>query len=571
MGLFPPLFYTSLFLFCGSALVAQKPNYAPPIKGQLRVTGTFGELRTNHFHAGVDLKSPTGTSVYSIGDGYVSRIKISPGGYGQAIYIDHPEGYRSVYGHLSALNEAFLDTVRAHQYAIEQFGVDLHFDALAFPVSKGERIGAVGNRGYSFGPHLHFEIRNSETDAPMNPLLFDLDIADTRRPDLRRLRIYELTSDGRTKRAQEVNLQATSNGVYVPASGQVSVGSSRIGLAIKAYDRQNAMPNYNGIYRAELWQDSTLLHAFQFDSLPFETTRYLNAHTDFAEWTENTSWFHRLYRLPGDQLDIYDHRARGGEIMVPDYQSTKVQIVVTDWEGNQSTAYVTLAHQPGEADDISKPYQYFLPYHEASIVDNGSMRLEVPAGALYTDCNLSYHQSSDLSDGIFSAVHHLHNPLTPLHLPVRIWLEPNQPIPPILESKLVVASCSGQDKPTSYGAALNNDGEPRGVAINTFGDFCLLLDTIAPTIESIDFRNALGQRKRFSFRITDNFATAGEASGLRYRATIDGQWVLMEYDLKRDLLYYNLAAPLSPGEHEFHLDVWDDRNNHREFRALLSP
>jgi len=563
-------------LTCCSVGVArgqEKPDYAPPIKGPLLVTGTFGELRSDHFHAGIDLRAAIGTPVYSVAAGYVSRIKISAGGYGQAVYVDHPGGYRSVYGHLDALRADLLDTVRATQYAQQRFAVDLRFDSLAFPVQRSERLGEVGNRGFSFGPHLHFEIRAAETDAPLNPLAFGINVPDTRKPDLRKIKLYELQRDGTLAAERELQLQKSREGYYT-VPGVIEVNSQQLGLAIKAYDRQNAMPNYNGIYAAELWQDTVLLHRFRFDSIPFEETRYLNAHTDYAAWNGQTSWFHRLHCLPGDQLCIYDQRIGALELPAGQDEPATLEVRVYDWAGNVSLASLTMRYRAAPPPQNTLRYQYHLLEKEGNIIDNGQIRLEFPAGALYTDCYLRYHNVVDRSEGIYSAVHHLHDPLTPLHRPAMLTIEANQPLDSSLLAHYVVARCSfadDKDRPVNCGPAFSATGEPAAVPIWSFGDYCILLDTIPPSIEPLRFRRKLGSMSRISFRIQDNFSTAGKARGLRHSAWIDGAWVLMEYDLKKDEIFYDFQTPLAPGKHRLEIQVRDDRGNEAWYQTTIRP
>ncbi|MEL6275662.1 MAG: M23 family metallopeptidase, partial [Bacteroidota bacterium] len=369
-----PCFW-GFFLFVSGSLFAQMPDYAHPINGPLLVTGTFGELRGDHFHAGLDFRASVGTPVYSIGDGYISRIKISAGGYGQAIYIDHPEGYRSVYCHLSGLRSDLMDSVRARQYQREKFVIDLRFDSLTFPVKRGDKIGAVGNRGYSFGPHLHFEIRDSHTDAGLNPLDFGMNVPDTRRPTIRSLKVYELDKGGNTLQEHEIRVVRRGNGVYY-LPDPVAVSSSHIGIGIKAYDQQNALNNFNGIFRGELRYDSISLFAFQFRNIPFELTRYLNAHTDYRAWTAKESWYHRLFRLPGDELGIYEVSSTqqiDGQLYVKDGmirripgQDIPLRIFITDQAGNFSTVDFSLTDGADSPLPTGPAYQYFLPQNEAS-------------------------------------------------------------------------------------------------------------------------------------------------------------------------------------------------------------
>ncbi|MEM7571293.1 MAG: M23 family metallopeptidase [Bacteroidota bacterium] len=557
-------------LTCGSTnlIHAQYPSYQAPLKSPLLVTGTFGELRSNHFHAGLDFRAPIGTPVYAIADGYVSRIRITAGSYGQAIYIDHPEGYRSVYGHLNSLRDDLIDTLRQQQYAAEEFATTIYFSADDFPVRAGDQIGTVGNRGYSFGPHLHFEIRDTTADVPLNPLHFGIRVSDSRRPQLRQLMVYELDQASRPIRTHRFPLRARRDGDYQAETDQIIVGQRTIGLAIKAYDRQNAMPNWNGIYGASLRVDSLELHQFRFDSIPFESTRYLNAHVDYTEWTENTSWFHRLYRLPGDELEIYADSPYHGQFRLrADGSPSPVEIEVTDWAGNTSSMAFELVYQPTTR-PASEAYQYVLLHDEANLIQTSDMYFYLPEGALYQELELQYQRVRDSSQGIYSAVHHLHSALTPLHQSGKLTIRADASLPDSLRPFALIARCVADGDPISHGGQWEEDWLEADV--RAFGDYCILLDQQAPQVEVLDFRRSMRGRASFSFRISDNFATAGSARSLRYRAEVDGQWILLEFDAKSDRLTHHFDGHIAAGEHELVLRVWDDRGNETIVRREFS-
>ncbi|PHI20534.1 hypothetical protein CEQ90_07215 [Lewinellaceae bacterium SD302] len=558
-----------IFVFSLSApLFAQYPTYAPPLRGPLLVTGTFGELRTNHYHAGLDFRAATGTAVYSIADGYVSRVKISEGGYGQAIYVDHPEGYRSVYGHLSALEEELLDTVRARQLSEEKFGVDLRFDSLRFPVRKGQRIGAVGNRGYSFGPHLHFEVRSQINDAALNPLNFGIEVKDTRPPQLRKLKVYERDVNGKVIAEQILSLRSQGKGRY-DLQDTLVVNSKRVDFALKAYDRQDAMPNYNGPYGMRLVRDSSPVYAFRFDSIPFEQTLRLNAHVDYAEWTGEESWFHRLHDLPNGQLSYLQTL----NYTPPDLSSgvvSPVEISVMDWSGNVAALTFQLRYEAKAVDQSVEPYEFYrIPWNVPSIIEREDLKLSIPAEALYEDLEMKLEISQDSSADILSQVIHLHDRLTPLQKAIGMSLQPNIKIEPKYREKVILTRCTKDGEVISYGGALNETGGVVELPVRTFGTYCLQTDTIPPTIETTGFRNPIRGTRRISFRITDNVGTAGRARGLRYRATLDGEWLLFEYDLKKNRIYHDLTGQVDPNGAIFRLEVWDDRDNKAIFETML--
>lgn len=552
-----------------TSLFGQYPTYASPLDGELRVSGTFGELRSDHYHAGIDFKASTGTPVRSVGDGFIRRIKIAPGGYGQAIYVDHPEGYRSVYGHLSALRKDLIDTVRATQYANETFAVDLQFGPEDFPVRQGEIIGKVGNRGYSFGPHLHFEMRSQLNDAALNPLNFGIKVKDSRLPQLRKLKVYERNTKDKLLRERIYDLLRQSTGHYV-LSDTVVVATGNVEFAIKAFDRQDAMPNYNGPYAMQIDRDSSTTYAVRFDSIPFEETRCLNAHVDYAEWVANTSWYHRLASLPGIQHGYFEVKKRNcparkiGEL-------EEVEIRVKDWSGNVSVLSFWVKYVSAEIlrGKIRTTY-YQLPWEEKSLVNTAGISLEFPRGALYENLEFQYSQLMDTSYGVVSKVHRLHNALTPLHLPIMLALEADETrIPEGKEDKIVLVHCDDSGEQTSWGGALDTDGKPIALPVTQLGTYCLMIDDKSPVIEPLDRTSKLGRNTRVRFRITDNFATEGTAQGLRYRAELNGEWILMEYDLKKDIIYYDLQKRLPRNGAEMKIWVIDDRGNESVWQGRL--
>lgn len=563
------------------------------------VTGTFGELRGDHFHAGLDFRASVNTPVHAVADGYVSRIKVSPGGYGQAIYVDHPDGHRSVYGHLETLARELLDTVRARQFAEEEFRQDLHFGPTDFPVTRGQQIGGVGNRGHSFGPHLHFEMREQAGDVAMNPLAFGFSIPDTRAPEIRKLRVYELDERGLETGSQTITPVALRGGDYA-VNDTVIVTSRRIGLALKSYDRQNAMPNWNGIFGGDLYADSTLIFDFRFARIPFEETEYLNALTDYADWTENQSWYHRFWAIsprqfrapmPKDTVGPFAflntarplssgkassgpytfsnkamaqdaRRVKGtgsydGSLVLQPEKPLHLLLRAVDFAGNATELRLLVLYRPTSAAPASEPHQYFLPSGEPSIIDNGDMRLELDEDGLYRDCFFRYARLPDRSADHLSDVHQIHDPRTPLHGSARLHLRPVGPVPEALRKQVFLGSCNDAGDLSSHGGSWTAEGR-MAANISTFGDYGLFLDTLPPTVEINYFNTDLRRAAGFSVIMEDNVS----GGGLAYRGTIDGKWILLEHDGKSGKLNYSFAdGEPGPGEHLFELEVTDARGN----------
>ena len=534
-------------------------QYSPPLRGPLLITGTFGELRSDHFHGGLDFRGAVGTPVYAVNDGYVSRIKISGGGYGQGVYIDHPDGKRSVYGHMEVLAPELLDTIRALQYARESFEIDLSLDSTAFPVTRGQRIGGVGNRGFSFGPHLHFEIRDAATDAPLNPMSLGFTIPDTRKPQLRQLRVYTFTDDGNPPEGETYDLLDGS----LPDTLRVT--GPRVAFGLKAYDRQNSMPNWNGIYSGRILVDSVETFSFVYDRIPYEKTEYLNALTDFPEWKRKTSWFYLLYALTPDALfwDQAPAQPDAGVVTLQKGQPREITVAAGDYAGNTSEARVVVLWDgtAAPADRVAADYQYYLPAGEPSIIDTGGMRLELGPAALYRDLNFRYARLSDDSEGYLSDTHQLQDRETPLHGRASLHLRPRRVIADELRGKVYVAQCG----PSGTASSVRGNWEENGwmlARIGSFGDYVLRVDTVPPIIRQERFGTDLRGRPNFTLRIQEE-----SGGGLTYRATVDGAWILMEYDAKSGRLTHTFEGGRITGGsmHQFELTVTDDRGNEQRF------
>ena len=555
----------SSFFFCLLTLLticlrAQNP-YTPPLQGPLLVTGTFGELRSNHFHGGLDFRAPIGTPVYAVNEGYVSRIKISGGGYGQAVYIDHPDGKRSVYGHLELLTPELEDTIRALQYERESFEIDLKLQPEDFPVTRGQRIGGVGNRGFSFGPHLHFEIRETAGDVPLNPLSLGFTVPDTRVPELRKLRIYELSEAGDPLRTTTHDLTRR------PLPDTIRVGTQRVGLGLKAYDRQNAMPNRNGIYRARLEVDATEQFSFTYDRIPYEKTEYLNALTDYADWQRHSSWYYLLYAQtpaaifwPGaDPADP----SSNGVLQLQSGVPREVTVTVADYAGNETRASTVLLHQKDLAPAVPQEpvYTYYLPAGEPSIIDTGGMKLELGKDALYRNLKFKYVRLTDDSDGHLGDTHLLHEETTALHGRARLSLRPRSPVPAALKPRVYVGKCDAEGRYRSVGGVWQRDGT-LATQVRSFGSYAMLVDSLPPTVRIERFGTDLRGVAAFSLLIDDEIG-----GDLDYRGTVDGKWILMEYDAKSGRLTHTFVGNrIATGtRHRFELRVSDERGNESIF------
>ncbi len=543
--------------------------FRSPVDKTIFLSGTFGELRPNHFHAGIDIKAhngKVGQNLYAAAEGTISRIKVQSGGYGNVLYISHPRGYTTVYAHLHKFTKEVADFVKAEQYKRKSFEVDLYPAAGKFTFEKGEVIGKLGTSGRSFGPHLHFEIRDSKTEKPINPLLFGFSVRDNLAPKLHQLKAYFLNDKLNTLDTKTYDLVKLATGKYKLRQDTINLGAWRVGFGLKAYDHMNGAPNWNGVYQADLFENNSLSYSYEMETFAFSESRFINAHLDYEEQVAKKSYFNRLFRLPGNKLTIYNEQKTKGVIKLSNRKATKIMMQVTDANGNLSTLEFWVKR--GEVKDYDgEAFNYLLPYGEENLIDNKTIRVYLPKGTLYENLYMKYRSSRDDSEGVFSPVYHLHNYKTPVHKYFDLAIQPDL-IPVELRDKAFIAYCGKSQEMQNCGGKWENG---KLVAkVRAFGDYCVMVDTKAPSITPVTFKSNLKGYSRMTFKIKDNFPTTGRAADLKYKATVDGQWILMEYDAKNDLLIHRFDGQIAAGKHDFRLEVSDDRGNTKVFERSFT-
>ena len=323
------IYFSYIFLFNFSGYTQ---NYTNPLNIDLILSGTFGELRSNHFHAGIDLKTKgvEGLNVYSIADGYISRVKVSSFGYGKVIYIAHYDGNTSVYAHLKEFSQKIDSIVKIEQYKIKKFEIDYYLQKDAIKIKQKEIIGKSGNSGSSAGAHLHFEIRDSKTQKPINPLYFNFNIKDDIKPEIKKLKVYNLNN---TNKHQTFDVIKKENNYFVDDTLHTN---GDFGIGISTYDKSNYAYNKNGVYSIKLYVDEKLTFHFIADTLDFITTRFINAHIDYKEKIQNKIKYHRLFKLPFNKLKNYKTNINNGIISLADTNIHNLKIHVEDYNQNLS-------------------------------------------------------------------------------------------------------------------------------------------------------------------------------------------------------------------------------------------
>ncbi len=561
---------SSILLFLTFFVHSQEKKYpqgyfSSPLDIPLYLAGNFGELRNNHFHAGIDIKTEgvEGKRVYASADGFVSRIKIQHGGYGKIIYIDHPNGYTTTYAHLKEFSSKIDSLVKKEQYHQESFTIDWYPDSNLIPIKKGEIIALSGNTGGSGGPHLHFEIRDTKTEHALNVLLFGLPIKDNIKPIIRGVRIYPLNDESTVnEKPSPQYFEALNNGTEYKLA-TTPIVSNKIGFGIETLDKINGSANRCGVYDIQLKIDNKIVFKQKMECVPFDESRYLNAHTDYQFKQTNHKWIHKSYIEPNNQLSIYEKAEQNGMINFNEPGIHEVEYIVTDVSGNSSNLKFKVNSKPEvnfAKAPIHKNFAKKMYYHTANEFTSNGFLIQIPSGALYNDIDFKYH-SAPHPEGRWSNIHYTHTDHTPLHEPAEIYIKCSFPSSIPVDKLLAI-------RKTSSGKVRVHVGEYAvgyySFKTKYFGDFYIYHDTIAPKIKPLNIYNGknISSQSKFDFKISDNLA--GIES---YNCYIDGKWILMEYDYKKALLTHFKHGVIGKGKHELKLVVRDTVGNEEVYKC----
>ena len=549
-------------ILSGSAQNHPIDYFQAPLDIPLILSGTFGELRSNHFHAGIDIKTQgaSGHKVYAVADGYVSRIKVSPWGYGKALYITHPNGYTSVYAHLSKYHGSIEEHVKAAQYSRESFVIELFPQKEDLAVKKGDLVAFSGNSGSSAAPHLHFELRTSKNEFPQNGLHFGFDIADDIAPIIREIKVQPRGEKSQVnqqelgkffKPTKEGNIYKVEKPILV--YGKVSVG-------IYTHDLLNGANNKNGVYSVDLYIDGNQIYFHEMDEFGFHETRYINSHIDYAEKQLSKKRIHSCYLEVNNPLSIYEHVENNGVIEVDSIHQGK--FTIKDVYGNTSKLHFILEatdYSPPTNPQINEPTVAIFPYQEANIYKNEGIEIHIPKKALYDTLQFQYSVSPDTLSTCYAPIHHVHNENTAVHKSYAISIESD--IDSTLKSKAFIAQINKNGNLTYRGGKWVNN--KLTTKLKSFGEFSVAADTLAPTIKGLNIYP--GKTMTSS---TLRMTIKDDMSGIKsYRGEIDGKWILMEFDPKRARLTHYFEKGLSKGKHIFSLEVEDERGNISNYTA----
>lgn len=613
-------------------------NYLYPLKGFYALSGTFGELRSNHFHSGMDIKTggQQGRSTYAIEDGYVYRIKVSPFGFGNAVYLQHPDGRFSVYAHLKEFNDEIKAYARKRQYTSQQFSQELYLNNTEIKVEKGDVIGYSGNSGSSGGPHLHFEIR-TPSERILNPLQYYKNlIPDNIRPIVQELAFEPLEPSARIKgEYRKVRVSPTGK------SGRYSIPNTidiegEVGLEYRAYDLLNGAGNHCGINKARLYLDNNLIYEIDLEVFSFDEKRYLNVHIDYDLYQSSRRRFEKAYVDEGNFFNSYKNLVNDGKIRLYDDQVHPFRLELEDLHGNISTVSgklrnvkpekrfpdfpvyssvpqiksyfkrnnlvirvdrphssymdgVTMVNNDGTPSTLKPAYMKGnrLMFVHPLNSNNYPKRITGNIGKMRLSFDFVKEVSPNISTSVTKDELSLYFPSQSTHHPVHLQVKKESgtsrtytsiyrvgdPLIPLFKhftisfpapkgvktSQLVIARKNGSGW-EYVGGKVESNGRI-SAKTREFGAFALMSDTQKPSIRASNFssgKTISKSQKTLSLKVNDSFS--GIASNTIY-GTLDGSWILFEYDAKYDKISYRLEQRPSPGDHQLFVKVKDEAGN----------
>lgn len=551
---FTKFFLITLFSIIGFSQISgqnvPKDYFHNPLKINMVLSGTFAELRSNHFHSGIDIKTngTTGLGVFASAPGYVSRINISPFGYGKAIYISHPNGYTTVYAHLDHFNKEIDSIIKAEQYSRERFELNFFPPKGLIKIERGELIAYSGNSGGSGGPHLHFEIRDG-AERPMNPLNFGIEIPDNIKPTIQGIRIYNF-----------INNQSVGYKEFKDYKGSTGLKTSdtihtasQIYIGINTIDKLNGASNHNGVYSVIIKLDSQLVYKTEANRIVFSEKRYINAFLDFGTYYKQNTRYQISRILPANRLSIYQTVSNNGIIDLRDKKAHLINIEVSDIKGNTSkeSFYVK-----GNEDIIESPVDeanLFFDRDNKFIIPEATV--SIPKGCLYENIHFNMKAKENKSS-YYSPIIEMGNPEIPLHSYVTLSIKPDSNLTENLYSKAALASLTKTNSIYYEGGSYSNGFV--STKTRSFGSYFIVVDTIAPRIKALNIYNGktLKAQNKVEFIITDDL------SGIEvYKGLVNGKWVLGDYDAKRNLLSFEIDEHWPKGNLSFVLILQDDKKN----------
>ena len=563
----PFLFF--IFVFFSSTIFGQffpvkkypKDYFIYPVDAKIGLAANFGELRPNHYHMGLDCRTNQviNRPVRAAADGYIARVSVAPFGFGQAIYINHPNGFTTVYGHLHRFIPSLEKYVTDQQYKKESWNVSLEIPPGLFPVKKGQLIAYSGNTGGSQGPHCHFEIRDTKTDKVFNELLFGLPIPDNVPPAIVSLYMYDREKSTYSQTPLHLPIKKIS-GEYTTVPGIIPVNSDKISFGITANDKQSGSNNPNGIYEAIIYLDDLPLTAFQLDSISYDETRYVNANVDYKTRAAGGPYIQHLSRLPGYPQSVYKDINGDGVIRLKDQNVHQIKIVVKDAQGNTSLLLFKIKKST-ESSSSNAVYSNNLKEMEfqpnvVNVFENDHLEVYLPQTTLYDSVAFFHSEKNSVSPDSYSPVYSVLSGLVPAQNYFTISIKAPKLVENNLQNRILIKrSWNGK---TEVAKAMRHL-DWYSAKFNSFGNFELIADNEPPVI-AVNFHDNADLSRASKIIITpkDN-----NDQVKNFRAELDGKWLRFSNDKGQNFIY-EFDDRCAKGKHKLTISIEDEAGNRSE-------
>ena len=534
--------------------------FSAPIDINLILSGSFAELRTNHFHSGLDIKTQgkEGFQTYASAAGYVSRIKISRYGYGKALYIKHPNGYTTVYAHLKKFSAAIEAYVKKRQYQKETFEIELFPKAGTLKILDKQLIAYTGNTGGSGGPHLHFEIRDPQ-ERPINPLMFGFDVKDTTPPVIYGLFGYPISENshvgGDTKRV-EIRIIKQKDGTY---KSEPIIAYGEIGFGIISTDRQDLASNKNGVNNIQTSFNGQKSLEVNLNRFSFDETKHLNRYIDYEFLYNNKKRIQKLFIEKNNPLSVMNAFTNGGALKIENDTYSMYKVFVSDFKGNQSELNIPIR---GVYQKLSDPINRNAKLQNVSatkeiVLQKDNVSIQILKNTFYEDVDLLFEVSNETLK--------LHTALIPLQKSITINFDISK-YKKEDKTRLFIGSVSRYGNKLYY-SPTKKRGNTLSTRTKYLGSYSLGIDSENPEIRAINFKNKswISNNKYLKVKIND------KVSGIKnYRATLNERWILMEYDTKTQLLTYDFEdQTITETENNFKIIVTDNVGNSSTFESIF--
>ncbi len=544
---------TILTVLIISNLFAQQEafcDFGLPVKFPIQLSGNFSEPRSAHFHSGIDIRTYTdGKPLYALADGYISRILISPYGYGHALYIDYENGYRSVYGHISEFAGEIATYAKNIQYEKKSFRIDITLSPLDIPVKKGQLIAYSGNTGQSGGPHLHFEIRDASNDISLNTIGKYIKLSDNVPPEAMSVVVYPQSAKASVEGKNEkmmVELPKSTTGKYNLSSPIYAKG--KIGIGVEYCDRMNGSNNRYGAERADLIVNGKTIYTSIFDKVDFDKQSSKNSCFDFNYYVSANKYVQKLFVEPNNDLDIYSNLQNNGYLNIGSNDSVKIQIKLTDFNGNVSNVRFTIMTDTATNVQFSNAKK--LKWNVDNDLEIKGCRVEIDSATLFDDREIKLSKTGNKK---YSPIFTLGDETEAVKKSFKISLADSL-VPPQYKSKAFV--CREIKGKTNYLTSTEENGW-LSANTNRFGKFFILVDTVAPDIKPLVLTGDMTGKKYIEFKITDNISGVST-----YNIYINDMWVLGEYEPKKSSLRYYFDNRLTKAEkYKLKVVVGDNMKN----------